>query len=155
MGNKARTALAALAGAAAVTAGAVAFAGASSAAGPSPAPFVQAAQATCVVDGSGYCTVSHSLGAIPEAILVTPIMPDASYGYLLGTVQGSYTTTTFRVRALTGQDTPKTYSQIWFSYAVYAPPSTPGSSTPPVTSWEPPTDTTTQQPPPSTTVSPT
>ena len=163
MGTTARTALAALAGAAAVTAGAVAFAGASAAAGPSPAPFVQAAQATCVVDGSGYCTVSHSLGVIPEAILVSPIMADAGYGYLLGTVQGSYTATTFRVRALASQDTPKTYSQIRFSYAAYAPPSTPGSSTPPATTGEPPTDSTSwqpptstsRQPPPSTTVSPT
>jgi len=152
MGNKARTALATLAGAAAVTAGAVAFAGASAAAGPSPAPVVQAGQATCVVDGSGYCTVSHSLGVQPEAILVTPITPDAAYGYLLSTVQGSSTATTFRVRAMASQDTPKTYGQIWFSYAAYAAPSVPGTSTPPVTTWQPPTDTTTWQPPITTTV---
>ncbi|MEU4249289.1 hypothetical protein AB0F15_17945 [Amycolatopsis sp. NPDC026612] len=62
MGTQARTALAALAAAAVVTAGAVAFAGASGAVGPAPAPIVQAAQASCLTDGGGFCTVSHSLG---------------------------------------------------------------------------------------------
>jgi hypothetical protein len=134
MGNTARTALAALAGAAVVTAGAVAFAGASAAAGPAPAPAVQAGQVTCVIDSGGYCTVTHGLGEVPEAIVVSPITPDAAYGYLLSTVQDSATATTFRVRAMATQDTPKTSGRIWFSYAAYATASVPGTPTPPVTS---------------------
>ena len=130
MGNKARIALAALAGAAAVTAGAVAFAGASSAAGPSPAPLVQAALASCVTDTSGYCTVQHYLGLVPEAILVSPVTPAGTNSYLLSTVQGSYTPTTFRVRAMASQATPKTAGQIWFNYAAYVPISASGTPTP-------------------------
>ncbi|MEV6447785.1 hypothetical protein [Amycolatopsis sp. NPDC051716] len=140
MGNTARTALAALAGAAAVTAGAVAFAGASAAAGPAPAPAVQAGQATCVIDSGGYCTVSHGLGEVPEAIVVSPITPDAADGYLLSTVQDSATATTFRVRAMATQDTPKTSGRIRFSYAAYAAASVPGTPTPPVTSRTPTSD---------------
>jgi len=162
MGINARTALAALAGAAAVTAGAIAFAGASAAAGPSSAPAVQAGQATCVTDGSGYCTVSHGLGVTPQAIVVSAITPNAAGGYLISTVQGSYTATAFRVRAMAGQDTPKTSGRIWFSYAAYGT-SAPATSTPPVTTWTPPTDTpsgpaptgTPSEPAPGTTVAPT
>ncbi|MFF1613597.1 hypothetical protein ACFVYA_38035 [Amycolatopsis sp. NPDC058278] len=156
MGNKARIALAALAGAAAVTAGAVAFAGASSAAGPSPAPLVQTAQDTCVTDGAGYCTVSHGLGVTPGVILLSPITPDAADGFMLSTVQGSYTATTFRVRAMAYADTPKVLSRIWFGYAAYA---TTGASTstptPPVTSTPRTTATPTRTPTPSTTLPPT
>jgi hypothetical protein len=134
MGNTARNALATLAGAAVVTAGAVAFAGASAAAGPAPAPAVQAGQATCVIDSGGYCTVPHGLGEVPEAIVVSPITPGAAYGYLLSTVQDSATATTFRVRAIATQDTPKTSGRIWFSYAAYATAPVPGTPTPTVTS---------------------
>ncbi|MDQ7807824.1 hypothetical protein Q5425_29155 [Amycolatopsis sp. A133] len=127
MGNKVRTALA---GAAAVTAGAVAFAGASAAAGQSPAPAVQAGQVTCVTDGSGYCTVSHGLGVVPEAILVSAITPNAANGLLLSTVQGSATPTTFRVRAMASQATPKTNGRISFGYAAYAAAAMPDTPTP-------------------------
>ncbi|WP_410645451.1 hypothetical protein [Amycolatopsis sp. lyj-346] len=130
MGNKTRAALAALAGAAAVTAGAIAFADASAAAGPSPAPLVQAGLASCVTDGSGYCTVPHHLGLVPEAILVSAVTPAAANSYLLSTVQGSYTPATFRVRAMVSQATPKTAGQIWFNYAAYVPASAQGSPTP-------------------------
>ncbi len=133
MGNKARTAVAALAGAAAVTAGAVAFAGASAAAGPSPAPLVQAAMASCVTDSSGYCTVQHYLGLVPEAIIVSPVTPAGASSYLLSTVQTSYTPTTFRVRAMASQTTPKAAGQIWFSYAAYVPVSAQGTPTPTLT----------------------
>ncbi|MGW5742631.1 hypothetical protein [Amycolatopsis sp. NPDC003861] len=125
MGTQARTALAALAGAAVVTAGAVVFAGASAAVGPSPAPIVQAAQATCVTDGGGFCTVPHSLGKVPEAVVVSANTPNPYNGFMLNTVQGSFTATTFQVRAMFSQTTPKTFGQIWFSYAAYAAPTTP------------------------------
>jgi hypothetical protein len=136
MGNKARTALAALAGASVVTAGAVAFAGASGAVGPSPAPIVQAAQASCVTDGNGFCTVAHGLGKVPDAVVVSPNTPSAFNAFTLNTVLGSYTATTFQVRAMFAQTTPKTFGQIWFTYAAYGsatpppPTTTPGTTTP-------------------------
>jgi hypothetical protein len=142
-----RNAFAALAGALAVTAGAVVFAGASAAVGPSPAPIVQAAQATCVTDGNGFCTVTHSLGKVPEAVVVSPNTPSAFNGFVLNTVLGSYTATTFQVRAMFTQTTPKAFGQIWFTYAAYgsaAPPTTPTtlSETPPTSTTSPPTTTT-------------
>ncbi|EOD70180.1 hypothetical protein [Amycolatopsis vancoresmycina] len=133
-----RTALAALAGAAVVTAGAVAFGGASAADGPAPAPLVQAAQASCLTDGAGLCTVTHGLGKVPEVIVVSPNTPGQFNGFMLNTVQGSYTATTFQVRAMFSQTTPKTFGQIWFSYAAYAAPTAP---TTPTTTTLPPTTT--------------
>ncbi|WP_206790508.1 hypothetical protein [Amycolatopsis sp. MtRt-6] len=158
MGIQARTALAALAGAAVVTAGAVIFAGASAAVGPSPDPIVQAAQATCVTDGGGFCTVTHGLGKLPEAIVVSANTPNPYNGFMLNTVQGSFTATTFQVRAMFSQTTPKTYGQIWFSYAAYAapaPPTTPTMTiTPPSSTFPTPTPTPTT-PPPTTSADPT
>ncbi|QKV74787.1 hypothetical protein [Amycolatopsis sp. Hca4] len=139
MGTQGRTALAALAGAVVVTAGAVVFAGASAAVGPSPAPIVQAAQATCVTDGGGFCTVPHGLGKVPEAVVVSANTPNPYNGFMLNTVQGSFTATTFQVRAMFSQTTPKTYGQIWFSYAAYAAPAAP--TTPATTPTSPPSTT--------------
>ncbi|MFJ9786009.1 hypothetical protein ACIRSS_41010 [Amycolatopsis sp. NPDC101161] len=153
----ARTVVAALAGAAVVTAGAVAFAGASSAVGPSPAPIVQAAQASCLTDGNGVCTVTHSLGKVPEAILVSPNTPSPNNAFTLNTVLGSYTANTFQVRAMFNQTTPKTFGQIWFTYAAYGSPTAPPPTTtsaPPTTPTTPPTTPTTT-PPPATTQDPT
>jgi hypothetical protein len=130
-----RNAFAAVAGALVVTAGAVVFAGASAAVGPSPAPLVQAAQASCVTDGNGFCTVTHSLGKVPEAVVVSPNTPGPFNAFVLNTVQGSATATTFQVRAMFTQTTPKTFGQIWFTYAAYgaaAPPTTPTTPTTPV-----------------------
>jgi hypothetical protein len=148
MGTHARTALAALAGALVVTAGAVVFAGASAAVGPSPAPIVQAAEASCATDGDGVCTVTHSLGTVPAAVVVSPNTPGRFNGFMLTTVQGSFTATTFQVRAMFSQTAPKAFGQIWFTYAAYgsavAPPTTtpttPRTTAPPLTT---PTPTTT------------
>ncbi|WP_249027257.1 hypothetical protein [Amycolatopsis lexingtonensis] len=106
MALQVRTTLAALGGALVVTAGAVAFAGASAAVGPSPAPLVQAAQATCVTDGNGFCTVTHGLGKVPEAVVVSANTPGPFNAFMLNTVQGSYTATTFQVRAMFTQTAP-------------------------------------------------
>jgi len=150
----ARTAFAALAGALVVTAGAVVFAGASAAVGPSPAPIVQAAQATCVTDGNGFCTVTHSLGKVPDAVVVSPNTPSPFNAFVLNTVLGSYTASTFQVRAMFTQTTPKTFGQIWFTYAAYGTPAAPPTTTatqPPTTT---PKTTPTTPPPPSTTPPP-
>ncbi|MEU7784882.1 hypothetical protein [Amycolatopsis sp. NPDC049159] len=136
MALQVRTALAALGGALVVTAGAVAFAGASAAVGPAPAPIVQivqAAQATCVTDGNGFCTVTHALGKVPEAVVVSANTPGPFNAFMLNTVQGSFTATTFQVRAMFTQTAPKTFGQIWFTYAAYgaaAPPPTTVTTTP-------------------------
>lgn len=154
MGTRARTAAAALAAASVVTAGAVAFAGASAAVGPAPAPVVQAAQATCVTDGNGICTVTHGLGEVPEAIVVSPNTPNGFNGFMLNTVQGSFTATTFQVRAMVTQTKPKPFGQIWFSYAAYgspaAPPSTSTAPTTPTTATPPSTTPSTPTPTPTT-----
>jgi hypothetical protein len=140
MGTQARTALAAVAGAAAVTAGAVAFAGASAAVGPSPAPIVHVEQGSCTTDGNGFCTVTHMLGTLPAAVVVSANTPSPYNGFTLNTVWGTITPTTFQVRAMFTQTTPKAYGQIWFTYAVYgAPGPPPPTTTPPTTT--PPTTT--------------
>lgn len=132
-----RTAFAALAGALVVTAGAVVFAGASAAVGPSPDPIVQAAQATCVTDGNGFCTVTHGLGKVPDAIVVSPNTPGPFNGFMLNTVFGSATASTFQVRAMFTQTTPKPFGQIWFTYAVYGSPTPPPTTTPRTTTTPP------------------
>lgn len=148
MGIRARTALATLGGAAVVTAGVVAFSGASSAVGPSPAPSVQAAETSCLTDANGFCTVSHSLGTVPAAVVVSANTPGAFNGFMLNTVLASYTATTFQVRAMFSQTVPKANGQIWFTYAAYgaaAPPPT-TTRTPPPPTTTPPTTTTTATP---------
>lgn len=149
MGVKARTAFAALGGAAVVTVAAITFAGASNAVGPSPAPIVQVAQATCVTDANGFCTVTHSLGTVPAAIVVSANTPSPFNAFVLNTVLGSYTPTTFQVRAMFNQTTPKANGQIWFTYAAYGV-----ATTPPTTTTTPPATTTTTTAPTTTTPAP-
>ncbi|VVJ20891.1 Uncharacterised protein [Amycolatopsis camponoti] len=71
-----------------------------------------------MTDGNGFCTVTHSLGKVPGAIVVSPNTPSPFNAFVLNTVLGSYTATTF--------------GQIWFTYAAY------GSATPPPTTTTPP-----------------
>ncbi|MER6666328.1 hypothetical protein ABT256_17435 [Amycolatopsis japonica] len=145
----------AVAGLAVAAAGGTVFAGTSGAVGPSPAPSVQAAETSCVTDGAGMCTVQHALGAVPSVVVVSANTPGQFNAYMLNTVQGSYTATTFKVRAMFDQTTPKVGGAIWFSYAAYGgapvtttqlPPSTPmptktttPTTTPPTTTPPPPT----------------
>lgn len=94
---------------------------------PSPSPSVQAAETSCVTDGAGMCTVQHALGAVPAVVVVSANTPGQFNAYMLNTVQGSYTATTFQVRAMFDQTTPKAGGAIWFSFAAYggAPVGTP------------------------------
>ncbi|MFC3455496.1 hypothetical protein [Amycolatopsis speibonae] len=119
----------AVAGLAVAAAGGTVFAGTSGAVGPSPAPSAQAAETSCVTDGAGMCTVPHALGAVPAVVVVSANTPGQFNAYMLNTVQGSYTATTFQVRAMFNQTTPKAGGAIWFSYAAYggqvSPPTTP------------------------------
>ncbi|MFJ8912729.1 hypothetical protein [Amycolatopsis sp. NPDC102389] len=112
----------AVAGLAVAAAGGTVFAGTSGAVGPSPAPSVQAAETSCVTDSAGMCTVQHALGAVPAVVVVSANTPGQFNAYMLNTVQGSYTATTFQVRAMFNQTTPKAGGAIWFSYAAYGAP---------------------------------
>ncbi|UUV34063.1 hypothetical protein NQK81_11620 [Amycolatopsis roodepoortensis] len=146
----------AAAGLAVAAAGGTVFAGTSGAVGPSPSPSVQAAETSCVTDGAGTCTVQHALGAVPAVVVVSANTPGQFNAYMLNTVQGSYTATTFQVRAMFDQTTPKAGGAIWFSFAAYGgapvgtPTPTPTSPKPPLT-----TPTTTPTRPTSATPTPT
>lgn len=101
--------------------------------------------ASCTTDAQGICTVQHSLGVAPTAVLVSPATPAPFYSYNLNTVNGSYTPTTFQVRAMFTPTEPKAFGTIWFTYAAYAegtttppPPPTSDTPTPPPTSDTPP-----------------
>ncbi|EME57181.1 hypothetical protein [Amycolatopsis decaplanina] len=129
----------AVAGLAVAAAGATVFAGTSGAVGPSPAPSVQAAETSCVTDGAGMCTVRHALGTVPAVVVVSANTPGQFNAYMLNTVQGSYTATTFQVRAMFDQTTPKVGGAIWFSFAAYGgaavstTPKLPSTTLPPTT----------------------
>ncbi len=155
MKTRDKVALAAAGLAVAAAAGTV-FAGTSGAVGPSPAPSVQAAETSCVTDGAGMCTVPHALGAVPAAVVVSANTPGQFNAYMLNTVQGSYTATTFQVRAMFNQTTPKAGGAIWFSFAAYGGPvSPPTTATPTKTTPPTPTTSPTTALPPTTTPVPT
>jgi hypothetical protein len=86
--------------------------GTSSAVGPSPVPTVQAAETQCLTDADG-------LGTVPAAIVVSPSTPGQFNAYMLNTAGGSYTASTFQVRVMVNQTTPKANGTIWFTYAAY------------------------------------
>jgi hypothetical protein len=92
----------------------------------------------CNLNSAGRCTVPHRLGVVPDAILLTANTPDSFNGFTLNTVRDSWTATSFELRAMYNQNTPKTSGTIWFSYVAYPP-----SSPPPTTTTVPPTTTTT------------
>lgn len=73
-------------------------------------------RASCVIDAAGTCTVSHKLGVVPTAVLVSPDTPGQFNGFMLNTVHDSLTATSFRVRAMFDATTPKAGGQIWFTY---------------------------------------
>lgn len=136
----------AVAGLAVAAAGGTVFAGTSGAVGPSPSPSVQAAETSCVTDGAGMCTVQHALGAVPAVVVVSANTPGQFNAYMLNTVQGSYTATTFQVRAMFDQTTPKTGGAIWFSYAAYGGAPVTTTPKPPSTTLPPTTPTTPTRP---------
>lgn len=136
----------AVAGLAVAAAGGIVFAGTSGAVGPSPAPSVQAAETSCVTDGAGMCTVQHALGAVPAVVVVSANTPGQFNAYMLNTVQGSYTATTFQVRAMFNQTTPKAGGAIWFSFAAYGGAPVTTMPKPPSTTTLPPTTPTPTRP---------
>lgn len=77
---------------------------------------------SCTTDAGGYCTVGHSLGAVPTDIQVTPRSPIGGPD-LAGTLSADQpTVTSFRVRALHGDGTVLASAPITFWYHVWARP---------------------------------
>lgn len=101
------------------------------AAGPSPAPRIASGAVSCNLDSGGFCTVQHTLGVKPESVTVSPDTPGNFNAFVLNTVNGSYTESTFRVRAMFNQTTPKAGGTIWFTYVATAAatPVTPSPTT--------------------------
>ncbi len=110
---------------------------------------------SCVLDSLGVCTVSHALGVVPTAVVVSANTPAGWNGFMLNTVRDSFTPTTFRVRAMVTSTQPKSGATIWFSYSAFAAGATPQ---PPTTTVMPPVTTTmttmTTEPPAVTTTRP-
>lgn len=117
-------------------------------------PKLAAGTGSCTTDSRGICTLSHTLDSVPETIVVSPVAPQPSAGFLLNTVRGSYTAKDFKVRALSNRSTPLANSAIsvsWIAYAIgITPPPSTSSTTPappPITTVVPPTTSTTTSPP--------
>jgi hypothetical protein len=131
---------------------ALAAIGVTSATGPDPAPLTQALQRTCTTDASGYCTVTHTLGVVPEAAVVTPVISVGWLDYHLSVVAGSLTATSVRVRAMRTDTSPRASLPITFSLVVYGSAPAPTTTVPPTTTTAVPTTTppvtTTTTPPP-------
>lgn len=109
---------------------------------------------SCTTDGTGYCTVTHALGAIPSTVLLTPVIAAGATPYVLSAVAGQLTATTVKVRAIkVSNGSALANTGISFSMLVLgsaSPPTT--TTTPPVTTTTTPpitTTTTTTPPPPS------
>lgn len=88
---------------------------------------------SCRTDTAGYCSVTHAMGMTPTDIEVSPRIPAGKKAYTLSVVPGSETTTTFAVRALRPDGTPKSTSTIRFTYWAYGDPSLPEPTTSPTT----------------------
>lgn len=104
-----------------------------SAIGPNPAPSIEALTRSCTTDSLGYCTVSHSLGVVPDAVDLTPkVATGVTPYYTLSGVSTGLTTTTVKVRAMTSSTASLNNKAITFWMVVY------GVVTPPTTTTTPP-----------------
>lgn len=96
-----------------------------------PVQHVWAATLTCTANSSGYCTVDHPAGVLPDAVLITPAQP-AMVGVDL------LTTTTFRVRFARLVSSSRVVTPLpgaWTFYAVvFWSTGTPPTTSPPATS---------------------
>jgi hypothetical protein len=123
-------------------------------------PKTEYRQASCTTNTNGVCTVKHSLGVVPAAVVVSANSPSGNNGFMLSTVRDSLTAKDFKVRAMFSQTQPKANGTIWFTYVAYAagvtppPPSTTTPVPPPPPTSSEPTPATTVVPPPTTTTQP-
>ncbi|MGW3992342.1 GH12 family glycosyl hydrolase domain-containing protein [Amycolatopsis sp. NPDC004772] len=110
---------------------------------------------SCTTDANGICAIAHTLGTIPDTVVVSANTPGQYNGFLLNTVQGSYTEKTFKVRAMFAQTKPKTFGTIWISYIASVGMGTPPPPPPTSATTSPGTTTPTTAAPPSSTAPPT
>lgn len=109
---------------------------------------------SCTTDVNGVCTLTHSLGVVPDAVVVSANTPGAFNAFIVNTVQGSFTDKTFKVRAMFSQAKPKAFGTIWVAWIASVGMGLPPATTqppPPTTSAPSTTPPTTTMPPPSTT----
>lgn len=160
MGRRIKVALAGLVAVAVVGCGAVV-----ASATDTTAPAITAGTGTCTTNTSGMCTLPHTLGQVPDTVVVSAVATGTQKPFILNTVAGSYTATDFKVRAMTNATTPKSGASITVSWVAskgaVAPPPPPSTSTTPPTSTTssttvapPPSTSTTVTPPPTTTTAP-
>lgn len=92
---------------------------AASASGPDPAPATQSLTRTCTTDGSGYCTVIHTLGVVPDGVVTSPVIAAGATSYTLSVVDGSATASQVRVRAVRSNGNIHSNQAIKFSLVLF------------------------------------
>ena len=102
----------------AATALALAAVSVATATGPDPVPLIQAQVRSCTTDSAGYCTVTHTLGVVPDTVLLTPVIPAGATAYTLSAVASRATSTSVRVRAMKSSTNPYANVSIVFSMLV-------------------------------------
>jgi hypothetical protein len=122
------------------------------------APLDKGGLGACTTDASGYCTVTHGLGAVPGEIQVTGRSPIGGTWTIGQTLADSPTANTFRLRAIAASGAPIVSQPITFWWHVWSgqtsPPTQPTTTAPPTTAppttTEPPTTTPPTTEPPTT-----
>lgn len=104
---------------------------------------------TCTTSSTGYCTVTHDLGVVPTAVVVTAQAPIGGNRIVAALDADRLTAATFRVRAFTPTG-GAFVGTLTLSYVAATGPAAPPTTTPPATTTAPPTTT----PPPTTTSPP-
>lgn len=120
-----------------------------SSASSDPSPRMVTGTGSCTTDVNGVCTLAHTLGAVPDAVVVSANTPGAFNAFIVNTVQGSFTDKTFKVRAMFSQTKPKAFGTIWVAWIASVgmggqpPATTPSTSTSLPSSTSPPSTSTT------------
>lgn len=116
----------------------------------SPAASVDSGTRTCVTSSTGFCTVRHDLGAVPNAVVATVQAPVGGSRIAAALDVDQLTAATFRVRAFTPAGSAfvgtLTLSYVATVGAVAPPTSPPPTTTAPPTTTVPPTTTATPPP---------
>lgn len=115
-------------------------------------PLVSFGTKTCVTNSSGYCSgIIHGLGVVPDSVTATGKAPITGSAIPAQILTDSFTTTTFRVRALSNSGSVLNTKTITFSWhadasGVVSTPTPTPTTTDITTSTPTPSDTTTTPP---------
>jgi hypothetical protein len=79
-------------------------------------------QYSCITTSLGYCSgIPHQLGAVPEAMSVTPLAPIGGTPKIAGSyIADSFTKTTFRIRAIWSSGGALANARVAFSFIAFA-----------------------------------